>query len=43
VRDTVRRIGALDPDLGRHLSHSVRTGAFCSYAPEQPVDWDLTT
>jgi len=42
VRDAVKRITALDPDLGRHLTHSVRTGTFCTYAPETPVGWHLT-
>jgi hypothetical protein len=42
VRDAVKRIAALDPELGRHLVHSVRTGTFCSYAPETPVAWRLT-
>jgi tetratricopeptide (TPR) repeat protein len=42
VRDAVRRITAHDPDLGRHLDRSVRTGTFCSYAPETPVAWRLT-
>ena len=39
VRDTIRRIDGFHPELGRHLSHSVRTGVFCSYRPETPVDW----
>ncbi|MDP9183293.1 MAG: ATPase, partial [Actinomycetota bacterium] len=42
VRDALKRIAALDPELGRHLTHSVRTGTFCSYAPEKPVEWHLT-
>jgi hypothetical protein len=42
VRDAVRRIAAHDPELGRHLDRSVRTGTFCSYAPETPVVWRLT-
>lgn len=42
VRDAVRRVAVHDPDLGRHLTHAVRTGTFCSYVPETPVDWDLT-
>jgi hypothetical protein len=42
VRDALRRIAVLDPDLGRHLTHSVRTGTFCSYSPETPVHWRLT-
>jgi tetratricopeptide (TPR) repeat protein len=42
VRDALKRIAALDPELGRHLSHSVRTGTFCTYAPETPIRWHLT-
>ena len=42
VREAMKRIEAADPDLGRHLQRSVRTGTFCSYAPEEPVAWDLT-
>jgi hypothetical protein len=39
IRDAIRRIGAEHPDLGRHLSRSVRTGTFCTYDPDQPVRW----
>jgi hypothetical protein len=39
VRDAIRRIEAVHPPLGRHLTNSVRTGTFCSYLPEQPVIW----
>jgi hypothetical protein len=42
VRDAVRRIAAHDPELGRHLDRSIRTGTFCSYEPETPVAWRLT-
>jgi hypothetical protein len=42
VRDALKRVAALDPELGRHLTHSVRTGTFCSYSPEMPVLWRLT-
>lgn len=42
VREAVKRVAEADPDLGRHLQHSVRTGSFCAYAPESPVVWDLT-
>lgn len=41
VRTTIRRIEDAHPALGRHLRASVRTGAFCAYAPEEPVDWHL--
>ncbi len=41
IRSTIRRVEAAHPRLGRHLRASVRTGTFCAYAPEDPVDWDL--
>lgn len=41
VRATVRRIDGVHPRLGRHLRAAVRTGTFCSYAPEEPVRWQL--
>ena len=42
IRSAISRVEAVHPALGRHLKNSVRTGTFCSYAPEQPVDWRLT-
>lgn len=42
LRETVKRIAEVDPALGRHLQHALRTGTFCCYAPETPVAWDLT-
>ena len=39
IRDAVRRIDAVHPALGSHLRHAVRTGAICTYDPEQPVRW----
>ncbi|HEX9375479.1 MAG TPA: AAA family ATPase [Actinomycetota bacterium] len=30
-----------DEPLWRHLSNAIRTGTFCSYEPERPVDWSL--
>jgi hypothetical protein len=41
LRATIKRIDAVHPPLGRHLDASVRTGVFCSYRPEQPVQWTL--
>ena len=41
LKDAIARISDVHPALGRHLRNSVRTGTFCSYVPEQPVDWDL--
>jgi hypothetical protein len=39
IREAIRRIEAVHPELGRHLRNSVRTGAVCSYEPETPVRW----
>ena len=41
VRSTIRRIQEMHPRLGRHLEASIRTGVFCSYAPEHPTRWQL--
>ncbi len=41
IRASIRRIEENLPALGRHLAVSVRTGAFCSYAPETTPDWHL--
>jgi hypothetical protein len=39
VHDAVERIEVAHPALGRHLAHSVRTGSYCVYHPDPPVDW----
>jgi hypothetical protein len=39
IRHTVAKIGSVHPELGRHFGNSVRTGTYCSYAPETPVTW----
>ena len=39
LRDTIGRIEAAHPELGRHLQRSVRTGAFCVYDPATPTRW----
>jgi predicted ATPase len=41
IRTAIRKVGEVHPDLGRHLTNSVRTGLWCSYQPEQPVTWAL--
>ena len=41
IRDTLSRIGAAHPPLGRHLRASVRTGTFCSYQPERRLAWRI--
>jgi hypothetical protein len=41
IRDALDRIAELNPDLGRHLRRSVRTGTFCVYDPDPEVVWEL--
>ncbi len=43
IRDALRRIESVHPELARHLRHSVRTGSACSYEPETPVPWQGLT
>jgi TolB-like protein/Tfp pilus assembly protein PilF len=39
IRTAIKKIGQAHPELGRHLEASIRTGAFCTYAPERAVEW----
>jgi hypothetical protein len=39
IRLTIGRLSAEHPDLARHLTKAVRTGTYCVYEPEIPVDW----
>jgi hypothetical protein len=43
VKATIDRIDAQHAVLGRHLRNSVRTGYWCIYEPERPVDWTVVT
>lgn len=39
IRRAIRRIGEAHDELGRHLDRAVRTGTYCCYDPEAPIDW----
>jgi hypothetical protein len=41
LQDALVRIENADPQLGHHLRRSIKTGAFCSYDPAEPVTWIL--
>ena len=43
IRYVIDRVETEHPELGRHLAVSVRTGAFCSYTPDRPVVWEITS
>jgi tetratricopeptide (TPR) repeat protein len=42
IRAALDRIEEANPSLGRHLRRAVKTGTFCSYAPDEPVRWTLS-
>ncbi|MGI8795524.1 MAG: ATP-binding protein [Acidimicrobiia bacterium] len=39
IRDALRRIAAVHPELARHLEGSISTGTFCSYRPPGEQHW----
>ena len=41
IRDSITKLRRVHPVLGSHLDNAVRTGLFCSYAPEKPVRWTV--
>ncbi|MGV9311079.1 ATP-binding protein [Streptomyces sp. NPDC003691] len=41
IRDTLRKLDSLHPELAAHLRDSITTGAHCSYRPATPVSWQL--
>jgi hypothetical protein len=41
IRSAIKKIAKAHPSLGRHLDNAIRTGTFCGYQPERPVDWRL--
>jgi hypothetical protein len=41
IRDSLRRVAAIHPELGSHLEASITLGVRCSYQPLEPVAWRL--
>jgi predicted ATPase len=43
IRLAITRIATLDEALGEHLQRTVRTGTYCSYAPDPltKIAWEL--
>jgi len=39
IRHAILKIENALPDLGRHLNNTIKTGTFCSYSPEQDIQW----
>ena len=42
IRAAVKKVAEADPELGRHLDNTIRTGTWCSYQPEGDTQWVLT-
>ncbi len=43
IRHALRKIEAVHEPLAKHLTNSLRTGTFCSYQPEQVIEWQLAS
>jgi TolB-like protein/tetratricopeptide (TPR) repeat protein len=41
IRHAIKKLEPAHPALARHLDHSIRTGAFCSYLPEKETAWHV--
>jgi predicted ATPase/class 3 adenylate cyclase len=42
LRDAVRRIETVLPELGSHLDRSLVTGTSCRYQPREPLTWTVS-
>ncbi len=42
IRDVLRRIRAVHPDLADHLTASISTGTTCCYAPADAISWRVS-
>lgn len=41
VRAAMKCLDEVHPPLSSHLHASIRTGLFCAYTPERPVEWSV--
>lgn len=41
IRNSLKRLAEVHPELAAHLDRSIRTGRFCSYSPEGQTSWSL--
>lgn len=39
IRNAVKKIAEVHPQLGKHLEISIKTGVFCEYTPEYEIHW----
>ena len=41
IRNSLKRLAEVHPELAAHLDRSIKTGRFCSYSPERQTSWSL--
>jgi hypothetical protein len=41
IKESLAKMRKPHPSLWLHLFNAIKTGTFCSYTPEKPIDWDL--
>lgn len=41
IRNSIKKIKEVHPELGKHLSQSIKTGTHCTYQPELEIRWQL--
>ncbi len=41
IRTAIKKIAEVNPDLGKHLQVSIKTGTTCCYQPEQDLVWEV--
>lgn len=41
IRSAIKKIDKVHPALANHLAKSIKTGTFCAYTPEVPLDWKV--
>jgi hypothetical protein len=43
IAETIRDLSRRNEALGRHLTASIKTGAYCRYSPPEPTVWNYQT
>ena len=43
IRNAIKKIEHVHPELAKHLHHSIKTGTLCAYTPEKPFYWKTLT
>jgi tetratricopeptide (TPR) repeat protein len=41
IRNAIKKIEKVHPQLAKHLANSIKTGTYCSYKPETPHEWTV--